>query len=66
MEEKHQLFLPSINGSFETFCLAKIQKYFFWGCFSWAHCDPCWSFVLFFWFWFCFGFFVLFLITMSS
>lgn len=30
-EEKHQLFLSSINGNFEIFCLAEIQKYNFLG-----------------------------------
>lgn len=30
-EEKHQLFLSSITGNFEIFCLAEIQKYNFLG-----------------------------------
>lgn len=64
--ENHQLFLPSINGNFEVFCLAEIQKYYFGGMLLMGSLSTvvgfCALFLVFILFWL----FFFFLITTSS
>lgn len=51
-------FFFLLMWTLKYFVWQRFKNFRFWGCFSWAHCQLWWGFVLFFWFCFRFVFFI--------